>query len=86
LTVFRRLPFGNEKLYEKRINVQGKAIEILNMELHPKGTFLRLSFNINEDDDVNEDQTLNDDSDSMDRKSEAHEEDDEVEDQEYDYG
>jgi hypothetical protein len=86
LTVFRRLPFGNEKLYEKRINVHGKAIEILNMELHPKGTFVRLSFNIKENDDANEDQTLNDDSDSMDRNSEGHEEDDEVKDQEEDYG
>ena len=52
------------------------------MELHPKGTFVRLSFNIKENDDANEDQTLNDDSDSMDRNSEGNEEDDEVKDQE----
>lgn len=46
LTVFERKPFGNEKIYEKRINSRGHTLNIEKMEIHPKGGFLFLGFKI----------------------------------------
>ena len=47
LTVFERKAFGNEKIYERRINIRGKEIQnIENFELHPNGGYIFINFNM----------------------------------------
>ena len=44
LTVFKRRPLGNEKVYEKRLNFNGKYIEVNRLEFNEDGSFIYFSF------------------------------------------
>lgn len=45
LTVYQRKELGNEKIYEKRLNLGGKEIQVKKLQFQPsKGQFILLSF------------------------------------------
>ena len=46
LTVFERKSFGNEKVYEKRLNLKRRQMKDAKLEFHPKGTFLLVTFDL----------------------------------------
>ena len=46
LTVFQRKEFGNEKIYERRINVGKNPFEVLNLELNEQTNFIRMGIEV----------------------------------------
>ena len=46
LTVYHKKSFGSEKIYEKRLNMDGNNVEVEKMEFNAKATFIYVSFKI----------------------------------------
>lgn len=44
ITVFERKPFGNEKIYEKRINIQNISLDEAKLQFNKNGQHLMLTF------------------------------------------
>lgn len=47
LTVFEKKNFGNEKIYEKRLNFRKKALSEYELQMHPTGGYVYFKFNLN---------------------------------------